>query len=130
MRTPRPWSCELGRSPSAMANDTNSLIKGGSKSQLFSVIVAYMVHVRIILPCAVMLHVHECNIPDADGVRETMADEDYLSVRLPKELMSEIDRLVSRKAFGFRSRAEFIADAVRRRLEEISGLERIATRRK
>ena len=113
-----------------MANDTNSLIKGGSKSQLFSVIVANMVHVRIILPCAVMLHVHECNIHDADGVRETMADEDYLSVRLPKELMSEIDRLVSRKAFGFRSRAEFIADAVRRRLEEISGLERIATRRK
>ena len=59
-----------------------------------------------------------------------MADEDYLSVRLPKELMTEIDRLVSRKAYGFRSRAEFIADAVRRRLEEVLGLERIVTRRK
>ncbi len=63
-------------------------------------------------------------------VRETMADEDYLSVRLPRELMAEIDRLVGRKAFGFRSRAEFIADAVRRRLEEIVGLEKIVTRRK
>ncbi len=59
-----------------------------------------------------------------------MADEDYLSVRLPKELMTEIDRLVGRKAFGFRSRAEFIADAVRRRLEEIVGLEKIVMRRK
>ncbi len=59
-----------------------------------------------------------------------MADEDYLSVRLPKELMTEIDRLVSRKAFGFRSRAEFITDAVRRRLEEISEPGRIATHRK
>ena len=76
------------------------------------------------------MHVHECAIDDAEGVQETMADEDYLSVRLPKELMTEIDRLISRRAFGFRSRAEFIADAVRRRLEEISGLERIATRRK
>jgi len=76
------------------------------------------------------VHVHRCNIDDAERVRETMADEDYLSVRLPKELMTEIDRLVSRRAYGFRSRAEFIADAVRRRLEEISGLERIATRRK
>ena len=76
------------------------------------------------------MHVHRCDIDDAEGVQETMADEDYLSVRLPKELMTEIDRLISRRAFGFRSRAEFIADAVRRRLEEISGLERIATRRK
>jgi len=76
------------------------------------------------------VHVRTWNIDDVEGVWETMADEDYLSVRLPKELMIVIDRLISRRAFGFRSRAEFIADAVRRRLEEISGLERIATRRK
>ena len=37
-----------------------------------------------------------------------MADEDYLSVRLPRELMTEVDRVVGRRAFGFRSRAEFI----------------------
>ena len=59
-----------------------------------------------------------------------MADKDYLSVRLPRELMTEVDRLVDRRAFGFRSRAEFIADAIRRRLEQILELERSAPRRK
>jgi len=59
-----------------------------------------------------------------------MADENYLSVRLPRELMTEVDRLVDRRAFGFRSRAEFIADAIRRRLEQIVELERSAPRRK
>ena len=60
----------------------------------------------------------------------TMADEDYLNVRLPKELIAEIDRLVDRKALGFRSRAEFIADAIRRRLEQVLDLERAGSRRK
>lgn len=49
----------------------------------------------------------------------SVANEDYVGVRLPKELIAEIDRLVNRKALGFRSRAEFIADAIRRRLEEM-----------
>ena len=60
----------------------------------------------------------------------TMADKDYLNVRLPKELIAEIDRLVDRKALGFRSRAEFIADAIRRRLEQVIDLERASSRRK
>jgi len=59
-----------------------------------------------------------------------MVDSNYLNVRLPKQLISQVDRIVDRKALGFRSRAEFIADAIRRRLEEILELERIATRRK
>ena len=60
----------------------------------------------------------------------TMVDPNYLNVRLPKQLIAQVDRIVDRKALGFRSRAEFIADAIRRRLEEILELERIATRRK
>jgi len=59
-----------------------------------------------------------------------MADTNYLNVRLPIQLITQVDRIVDRKALGFRSRAEFIADAIRRRLEEILELERIATRRK
>jgi len=59
-----------------------------------------------------------------------MVDSNYLNVRLPKQLIAQVDRIVDRKALGFRSRAEFIADAIRRRLEEILELERIATRRK
>ena len=83
-----------------------------------------MTHTRITFPGTGTLQVHECNIHDAWNIAETMADEDYLSVRLPRELMAEIDRLVDRKALGFRSRAEFIADATRRRLEEIIELEK------
>lgn len=64
------------------------------------------------------------------ALRWTMADEDYLNVRLPKELIAEIDRLVDRKALGFRSRAEFIADSIRRRLEQVIDLERASSRRK
>ena len=59
-----------------------------------------------------------------------MVDPNYLNVRLPKQLIAQVDRIVDRKALGFRSRAEFIADAIRRRLEEILEFERIATRRK
>jgi len=59
-----------------------------------------------------------------------MVDSNYLNVRLPKQLIAQVDRIVDRKALGFRSRAEFIADAIRRRLEEILEFERIATRRK
>ncbi len=58
----------------------------------------------------------------------SVANEDYVGVRLPKELIAEVDRLVNRKALGFRSRAEFIADAIRRRLEEIVALERAAAK--
>jgi len=59
-----------------------------------------------------------------------MVDPNYLNVRLPKQLIAQVDRIVDRKALGFRSRAEFIADAIRRRLEEIIEFERIGTRRK
>ncbi len=60
----------------------------------------------------------------------SMANEDYVGVRLPKELVAEIDRLVNRKALGFRSRAEFIADAIRRRLEEIVTIEKTSAKLK
>ena len=60
----------------------------------------------------------------------SMVDQNYLNVRLPKQLIAQVDRIVDRKALGFRSRAEFIADATRRRLEQIIELERNVTVRK
>jgi len=48
-----------------------------------------------------------------------VAEEDYVGVRLPKKLTDEIDVLVAQGHLGFRSRAEFIADAIRRRLEDL-----------
>ena len=40
----------------------------------------------------------------------------YVSVKIPKELMDEVDRIVSAGTLGYRSRIEFIKDAVRDKL--------------
>jgi metal-responsive CopG/Arc/MetJ family transcriptional regulator len=50
------------------------------------------------------------NEPNADN---------YSTVRLPKELMQEIDDLIKRRVRGYKSRSEFIKEAIRRRLEEV-----------
>ncbi|MEM1515147.1 MAG: ribbon-helix-helix domain-containing protein [Thermoproteota archaeon] len=37
----------------------------------------------------------------------------YISVKIPKELMDEVDKIVSAGLLGYKSRMEFIKDAVR-----------------
>lgn len=58
---------------------------------------------------------------EEEGVR-------YVSVKIPKELMDEIDKIVSSGILGYRSRMEFIKDAVRDKIlrlrVEISGEKR------
>ncbi len=54
-----------------------------------------------------------------------MVDQDYLSVRVPRKLVTEVDRLVEQRVLGFRSRAEFVVDAIRRRLEGVNELEEL-----
>ncbi|MEM2364262.1 MAG: ribbon-helix-helix domain-containing protein [Candidatus Bathyarchaeia archaeon] len=46
----------------------------------------------------------------------------YLTVSIPRELIEEIDRAISVGKYGYDSRAEFIKDAIRRRLEELKPL--------
>jgi hypothetical protein len=45
--------------------------------------------------------------------------DNYTTVRLPKELMQEIDDLIKRRVRGYKSRSEFIKEAIRRRLDEV-----------
>jgi metal-responsive CopG/Arc/MetJ family transcriptional regulator len=59
-----------------------------------------------------------------------MVDQDYVSVRVPRKLMTEVDRFVRHRVLGFRSRAELVVDAIRRRLEGISELERLQAKLK
>lgn len=40
-----------------------------------------------------------------------MGRQDYVTVKLPRDLLEEIDRVLGR--FGYRSRTEFIKDAIR-----------------
>jgi len=43
---------------------------------------------------------------------------------LPEELIQKIDKMVEAQQHGYRSRNEFVTDAVRRRLEELKALAR------
>jgi len=45
--------------------------------------------------------------------------DEYVTFRLPKELVIEIDKIVNNVVFGYRSRAEFVAEAVREKILKI-----------
>lgn len=44
----------------------------------------------------------------------------FVTLALRAELVKKIDRFLERNDWGFNSRADFVADAVRRRLEELA----------
>ncbi len=46
--------------------------------------------------------------------------DEYTTVRLPKEIMDEIDQIIKRGIRGYKSRAEFIKEAIRKRFEELN----------
>ena len=48
---------------------------------------------------------------------------EYVTTKLPKQLMHDIDKVMTKA--NYTSRMEFIKDAVRRRLEEINNGEEI-----
>ena len=37
----------------------------------------------------------------------------YVNIKLPGELADEVDKLIKKRALGYRSRGEFVADATR-----------------
>ena len=43
----------------------------------------------------------------------------YVNVKIPVELANEIDKIIEKKLLGYRSRAEFIAEATRDKLIQI-----------
>jgi metal-responsive CopG/Arc/MetJ family transcriptional regulator len=45
-----------------------------------------------------------------------MSTDEYTTVRLPKELMEEIDSILKRGVMGYKSRAEFIKEVIREKL--------------
>jgi metal-responsive CopG/Arc/MetJ family transcriptional regulator len=68
--------------------------------------------------------------------KATLPREGWTYVNLPKELAEQIDELVNAQEHGYRSRSEFVSDAVRRFLEHLyaekslrKGKSRISQRR-
>lgn len=51
----------------------------------------------------------------------------YVNIKLPKELAEEIDRIIERGLLGYRSRAEFVAEATRTLLMKIKELMKART---
>ena len=43
----------------------------------------------------------------------------YVNVKIPVELSDEIDKLIEKKVLGYRSRAEFVAEAIREKLIQV-----------
>lgn len=43
---------------------------------------------------------------------------EYVTVSVPKGLASEIDNVIKEKKYGYKSRAEFIKEAIRKLLSE------------
>jgi len=48
-----------------------------------------------------------------------MSREGLADVWVPTELVNEVDKIVDQRFLGFSSRVEFVADAIRRRLEQM-----------
>jgi metal-responsive CopG/Arc/MetJ family transcriptional regulator len=46
-------------------------------------------------------------------------NEDYVTLKIPRALADEIDQLIESKTLGYRSRAEFVSEAIRRRMEQV-----------
>ena len=46
--------------------------------------------------------------------------KEYVTVRIPKDLANQVDELIDTIARGYTSRAEFIKEAVRQKIERIS----------
>jgi metal-responsive CopG/Arc/MetJ family transcriptional regulator len=46
--------------------------------------------------------------------------ENYVTLKVPKALADEIDRILKSGTLGYRSRTELIVDVARRRIEELS----------
>jgi len=56
--------------------------------------------------------------------KATTKREEWAYINLPKELVARVDALVNEQKHGYRSRGDFVADAVRRRLEELKAMAR------
>jgi len=48
----------------------------------------------------------------------------YVNVKVPEELAEEIDSVVEKRVLGYRSRSEFIMEAIREKLSAVKRFER------
>ena len=49
---------------------------------------------------------------------KTRRRQDWVTIALPKEIVDRIDAVIESRKFGFRSRADFVLEAVKMKLKE------------
>jgi len=42
--------------------------------------------------------------------------DEYITIRIPRDLTQKIDKIIDAKQYGYRSRAEFVKEAIREKL--------------
>lgn len=50
----------------------------------------------------------------------TNNNADYVTIKIPKALANEIDQIIGSGTLGYRSRAELVSEAIRRRIEQLN----------
>jgi len=50
-------------------------------------------------------------------MKNKKSQDDYATVRIPRELANEIDKIVESGTLGYRTRAEMVNEAIRLRIE-------------
>ena len=60
------------------------------------------------------------NSEQEEHMKNTTSNAEYVTLKIPKALADEIDRILESGTLGYRSRAELIVDVTRRRIEELS----------
>jgi len=57
-------------------------------------------------------------------MKKNTNNEDYVTITLPRALADEIDKIVESRTMGYRSRAELVSEAIRRRLDQLNSTTR------
>jgi metal-responsive CopG/Arc/MetJ family transcriptional regulator len=53
-------------------------------------------------------------------MKKNSDNDNYVTIKVPKALADEIDQLIEHGIMGYRSRAEMVNDAIRRRIEQLN----------
>ena len=48
----------------------------------------------------------------------------YINIKVPEDLAKDIDKLLQKKTLGYRSRAEFVIEAIREKLTSVRRYEK------
>jgi len=60
------------------------------------------------------------SVQSKKNMKNTTSNAEYVTLKIPKALADEIDRILESGTLGYRSRAELIVDVTRRRIEELN----------